>query len=243
MSRRILVFCLFALAATIVFLRLGFWQVDRLHERRAWNAMIIHARLSNPMPLLQLSSDTAVAHYRAATVDGRFDYDHEIILSSRTRRGSPGVELLTPVQVSGTDTAVLVNRGWVYSPDGTTVDQSKWREGDVAHLAGYVELFNTDTSITRASNPRVIRRIGSADVATKVPYPLAPFYLVAVGDTADLSHPARRDLPVLDDGPHRGYAMQWFSFALISLVGAGVVVRRERAKRDGPGDASGGPAL
>jgi len=237
MSRRIVVFCAFALAASILFIRLGLWQVARLRERQAWNATITHARRSNPMPLLQLTRDTGVAHYRAATIDGRFDYDRELIVSSRTRRGSPGVDLLTPVRVAGTDTAVLVNRGWVYSPDGSSVDQQRWREGDSAHLAGYVELFGADTMVTAASNPRVIRRVGRADVTAKLPYPVAPFYLVAVGDTADLSHPARRDLPALDDGPHRGYAFQWFSFAFISIVGAGIVVRRER-KRSGPGDAS-----
>ena len=243
MPRRILVFCAFALASAIVFIRLGFWQVDRLHERQAWNATIVHARLSNPMPLLQLASDTGAAHYRGATVEGRFDYRYELVLSNRTRRGSPGIELLTPVRMAGTDTAVLVNRGWVYSPDGSSVDQAKWHEGDVARLAGYVELFSNDTAITAASNPRVIRRVARTDVMSKMPYPVAPFYLVVVGDTADLSHPARRDLPVLEDGPHRGYAGQWFSFALISLVGAGIVVRRERAKRGGPGDASGHLAL
>lgn len=238
MSRRIVVFCAFALAGAILFVRLGLWQVERLHERQAWNATIVHARLSNPQPLLRLPNDTGAAHYRAATVDGRFDYDHELILSNRTRRGSPGVELLTPVRMPGTETAVLVNRGWVYSPDGTSVDQAKWREGDVAHLAGYVELFNTDTAITAAANPRVIRRVGRADVTAKIPYPLAPFYLVAVGDTADLSHPARRDLPVLDDGPHRGYAAQWFSFALIALIGAAIVARRDRKRRSGAANAS-----
>ncbi|MEO8334403.1 MAG: SURF1 family protein [bacterium] len=243
MSRRILVFCAFALAAALLFIRLGLWQVERLHERQAWNATIIHARLSNSMPLVKMPYDTGAAHYRAATVDGRFDYEHELIVSNRIRRGSPGVELLTPVRIAGTDTAVVVNRGWVYSPDGSFVDQQKWREGDVAHLAGYVELYGTDTAITAAANPRIVRRIGQRDVTTRLPYPVAPFYLVAVGDTADLSHPARRDLPVLDEGPHRGYAGQWFSFAIISLVGAAIVVRRERTKRGGPGNASDELAL
>jgi surfeit locus 1 family protein len=238
MSRRIVVFCAFALASAILFVRLGLWQVERLHERQAWNATITRARLSNALPLLRLPRDTSAAHYRAATVDGRFDYEHELILSNRTRRGSPGAELLTPVHVDGTDTVVLVNRGWVYSPDGTSVDQARWREGEVAHLAGYVELFSTDTAITAAANPRVIRRAGRADVTTKLPYPVAPFYLVAVGDTADLSHPARRDLPVLDDGPHRGYAAQWFSFAFIAIGGAVIVALRDRSKRRGAADAS-----
>jgi surfeit locus 1 family protein len=228
MPRRILVFCFFALAAAVLFVSLGLWQVRRLRERQAWNAKITLARLENPLPVVKLPHDTTLTHFRAATVDGRFDYEHELLLANRTRHGSPGVELLTPVRVAGSDTAVLVNRGWVYSPDGTSVNQPKWREGDVAHLAGYVELFSADTSVTVAANPRTIRRVSRADVAARIPYPVAQFYLVAVGDTADLRHPARKDLPVLDDGPHRGYAAQWFSFAVIALVGAGIVVRRER---------------
>jgi cytochrome oxidase assembly protein ShyY1 len=32
----------------------------------------------------------------------------------------------------------------------------------------------------------------------------------------------------MDEGPHLGYAIQWFTFALIALVGAGVAVRADR---------------
>ena len=228
MSRRLVVFCCFAVAAAVLFVRLGLWQVARLRERQAWTATFLHARQNDPVPMSRIPSDTGLAHYRAATAEGRLDYDHELILSNRTRRGAPGVELLTPLRLAGSDTAVLVNRGWVYSPDGSSVNESRWREGDAKRFAGYVELFHEGAGVTSASNPRTIRRVGTADIASKIPYPVSPFYLVATGDTADLSHPARRDLPVLDDGPHLGYALQWFSFAVIALGGAGFVVRRER---------------
>jgi cytochrome oxidase assembly protein ShyY1 len=33
---------------------------------------------------------------------------------------------------------------------------------------------------------------------------------------------------VLDDGPHLSYAIQWFAFATIAVVGAGIVVARTR---------------
>ena len=79
--------------------------------------------------------------------------------------------------------------------------------------------------MTRPRTIRTVRHVSRAELTAKIPYPVAQFYLVAVGDTADLRHPARADLPVLDDGPHRGYAAQWFSFAVIALVGAGIVVR------------------
>ena len=39
---------------------------------------------------------------------------------------------------------------------------------------------------------------------------------------------ARLTLPPLDEGPHFSYAVQWFSFALVALVGAGFVVKQAR---------------
>jgi surfeit locus 1 family protein len=186
------------------------------------------------MPFSTLPHDTAAAHYRRTSVMGRFDYEHELVLTNRTRRGAPGVDLLTPVRVSGTDTAVLVNRGWVYSPDGGTVDRSRWRElaapGDSVRVTGYVELYAPDAGATvSAKDPRIVRRASHQEIAAKIPYPVAPFYLVSVGDTTATTHPARHEMPVLDDGPHRSYAIQWFCFAAIAIGGAIAVVRRERA--------------
>ncbi|MES2178896.1 MAG: SURF1 family protein [Gemmatimonadota bacterium] len=231
MPRRIWVFCFFAAVSAALFLRLGVWQSMRHLERQRHNALVAHQKQAVLTRFVSLPRDTGEAHYRAAVVNGRFDYTNEIVASPRTRRGSPGVELLTPVRVAGSDTAILVNRGWVYSPDAATVDRKRWMEGDSAHLTGYVELFADDTVVTTASDPRIVRRVSQREIASKVPYPVAPYYLVATGDTADLAHPARRDLPAMDEGPHRGYAIQWFSFAAIAVIGAGIVVYREKQDR------------
>lgn len=225
MSLRTTVFCLLAVLAAAVFVRLGFWQIARLHERQARNVAIAARERVAPAPLASLPRDSS-AHHRRATLEGRFDYDHELVLTSRTRRGSPGVELFTPVRAAGTDTAVLVNRGWVYAPDGATVDRARWREGDTAQVSGTVELYAPDAgSTTTARDAHVIRRASRQEVAAKLPYPVAPYFLVMSGDSST-SHPARREPLALDDGPHRSYAFQWFSFAVIALVGGGVVARR-----------------
>jgi surfeit locus 1 family protein len=229
MSRRTLVFCACAIVAAALFIRLGFWQVSRLHERQARNAVVAAQQRSTPVPLAALPRDSAAAHYRPASLEGRFDYEHELVVTSRTRRGSPGVELLTPVRIAGSDTAVLVNRGWVYSPDGGRVDRSRWREGDSAHVTGYVEMYSPDAGATSSANdPRIVRRVSRQELAAKIPYPVAPYYLVSTGDSASPTHPARREIPALDDGPHRTYAVQWFCFAAIALGGAAAVVWRER---------------
>jgi cytochrome oxidase assembly protein ShyY1 len=56
---------------------------------------------------------------------------------------------------------------------------------------------------------------------------VAPYYLVSIGDSTSTTHPARREIVALDDGPHRSYAVQWFCFAAIAIGGAAAVVRRE----------------
>jgi surfeit locus 1 family protein len=231
MSRRSIVFCLLALVAAVVFARLGIWQLARFREKVRRNASIAAQQLEPAAPLASVPRDTAGAHYRKATISGRFDYDHEVVLGARTHQGSPGVDLVTPLRIAGSDTAILVNRGWVYSPDGATVDHARWRERDTATITGYIEVYAPDAGVTKvAREPQLVRRLSRTELAPRLRFPLAPYYLVATGDSADGAHPARRELPALDEGPHRSYALQWFSFMAIARAGAGLVIARERRR-------------
>lgn len=220
-----------AIVLAAICVRLGFWQLHRRTERKARNALILSRLDSAAVDVTGLPHDTAAARFRRATVTGVADYEHELIFAARSYRGSPGVNFLTPVRIPGRDTAVLVNRGWVYSPDGSTVDESKWRDTS-STFTGYVEELPSVTGSAYASRPRVIARLSYAAVAKALPYPVAPFYVVALGDSVIApDRLARLTVPPLDEGPHLNYAIQWFSFALIALVGVGFVVKQQR---DGP---------
>jgi len=231
MSRRSIVFCIFALAAAAVFARLGLWQLARLHEKVRRNATIAAQQLQPATPLAAVPPDTAGAHYRKVTASGRFDYDQEVVWGARTHQGSPGVDLVTPLRIAGSDSAILVDRGWVYSPDGASVDRGRWRERDTATITGYIEVYAPDAGVTNvAREPRLVRRLSRSELSPRIHSPLAPYYLVATGDSADGAHPARRALPALDEGPHLSYALQWFSFAAIALGGAALMYFRERRR-------------
>ena len=228
MSRRSIVFCAFALLASILFVRLGFWQLARLRAKVQRNAAIAARQREPAVQFASLPRDTAAARYRRASAAGVFDYGAELVLSNRTYQGSPGADLVTPLRLAGSDTAVLVDRGWVYSPDGSSVDRARWREPDTVSIVGYVEQYAPDAvSTSAARDPRILRRVSRREVSSRISYPLAPYYLVQTGDTAT-SHPVRREMPVLDEGPHRSYAIQWFFFAATALVGAVAVWWRER---------------
>ena len=229
MNRRIDAFVALAFLLAALFVRLGFWQVDRLHQRRARNAVLAERMAETPLPIDELR-DTAA--YRRASVQGTPDYADEIVLTGRSRQGSPGVYIITPVRRTGSATAVLVMRGWVYSPDAATVDLTRWHETRRSFNGYVLSLPATVESPQQPAMGRKVRALTRERVRELVPYPVATRYLVAqdsvVGAAVD-STPARVAPPALDDGPHLSYAIQWFSFAAIALVGSYVVVRRSRA--------------
>jgi surfeit locus 1 family protein len=221
-------FLLASACMAALFIRLGFWQMQRRQERRARNALVVARLGRSAIPLAALPRDTALARYRTVRVVGTFDFDHEVVFVNRIREGAPGVHLLTPLRASGQDTAVLVDRGWVYAPDAETVDRPAWREPDGVDATGYVQELpppgRGDAPLP--GHPTEIRWVDPAAIAVVAGYPIAPFYVVLAGDTAlHAPHvPARVPPPPLDEGPHLSYAIQWFAFALIAIGGSAVAI-------------------
>jgi surfeit locus 1 family protein len=184
---------------------------------------------SVPVSVASLPKDTAQARFRRVRVVGAPDYEHELVWAARTHKGSPGVNLLTPVRLPGSDTAILLNRGWVYSGDGATVDLTKWRERD-STFVGYVEELPSVTGSSYTDRPSVIARLSHGAVAKSLPYPIAPLYVVVLSDSVVAADRiARLSAPPLDEGPHLSYAFQWFAFATVAMVGVAVVLRQSRS--------------
>ena len=222
-------FVAFALISAAVFVRLGFWQLSRRQERRARNALVSARLDSTPVSVASLPRDTALARFRRVRVTGVPDYEHELVWAARTHKGSPGVNLLTPVRLPGSDTAILLNRGWVYSGDGATVDLAKWRDRDSTFI-GYVEELPSVAGASYTDRPTVIARLSHDVVAKALPYPVAPVYVIVLSDSAIAADRiARLSAPPLDEGPHLSYAFQWFAFATVALVGVVIVLRQSRS--------------
>lgn len=234
MSRSAIIAAIIALAMAALFARLGMWQVHRLHERRALNAELVSRMSLPPTTVADLPADTALAAYRLVKVTGRYDYDHQIILTARAREGAPGVYIVTPLIPDSRGTAVLVNRGFVYSPDAATISIPTWNEPEHATVEGFVRPVPVrEPSDPRAQdNPMAWRELDSARIAETIPYPVARMYVVNLtpGERS-LGAPTRLSAPSLDEGPHKSYAIQWFSFAAIALYGVGYLVWLEKTKK------------
>jgi surfeit locus 1 family protein len=209
-----------ALLIAAACVRLGVWQLDRLRQRRARNAHVLATRSRPPIPVAgSLSTDSA--RDRRLFARGAYDYARERLWHGRSYEGVPGVDLVTPLRLPD-GTAVLVDRGWAPSPDGYHVDQGAYREGDSAEVLGI-----------GVTAPRAPGDVDPAALRDSLPYPLLLFVIQELPNapsspTSPNLHqrPARWPAPELSDGPHLSYAIQWFSFAVIIVVGSFALAKK-----------------
>jgi surfeit locus 1 family protein len=68
-------------------------------------------------------------------------------------------------------------------------------------------------------------------ISRQVDYPLLPAYVQQAPDETWTSLPYRSEPDVeITEGPHMGYAIQWFTFAAIIAIGYPVLIRRQTAR-------------
>jgi surfeit locus 1 family protein len=120
---------------------------------------------------------------------------------------------------------VIVNRGWVPLEFDTPPVAASPPEG-VVEIAGLARLGQTRSGVGPTDPPgaRVVSRVDLEHLAASVDGPLAPVWLQASVPDGDLPIPVPEP-DVADPGPHLSYAIQWFAFALIGVVGYGALVR------------------
>lgn len=222
-----------------VCVRLGFWQLSRLDERRALNVGIAARLELDPIGDVARVSDTTGMSYRIATASGRYDNERYVVLPGRSRGGVPGVHLIMPLRLGGRTGAVLVNRGWVPAPDAATIDARDFAVTDSVAVRGLLLPFpGRAQSLAQRESPtrpdtfvHVLYRIDEAALRAQFPYPLLDAMIQETRVPGRGRYPAPLEPPPLDEGPHLGYALQWFSFALIGVIGWFALVLRPRRPR------------
>lgn len=232
---RSLLFFSGCLVAAAVFVRLGIWQLSRLAERRARNATALAQRemtpisLDDPIDAAQLTGTSA--NNRRVRVTGRYDHAADIVIRGQSEGGVPGVRIVTPFRPLRGDTAVLVHRGFVTSGDARTVDVASLHEDGVVTVTGIA--FDAPAA-SGTADPReeggqlTWRRLDMDALRKRLPYPLQPYTILQLPDSNLPKLPRRDDPPLLDDGPHLSYAIQWFSFAITAIVVGSIIGFRKK---------------
>ena len=223
------------LAAAAVCIQLGFWQLDRLAERQERNATVEEALDRSPLPfpgegVTLARSDPAVADNRPAEVRGTFIPEGTLLLRGRFYQGRPGVHLVTPLRLEEGD-LLLVNRGWVGAPDGVSAEAVPPPPPGEQRIRGILQRLPVDAEggqplrrVTDGVEYLTLRRPDLTAVRAELGEEVLPVYLQELRDAPPDARPQPVPLAELDEGPHLMYAVQWFGFAAVFVIGLAVFV-------------------
>lgn len=242
---------LLVFAGTALCIRLGIWQLDRLEQRRAFNAQFESARAR---PILDLNreqpEDITKMEWRPVKVTGEYDFENQVAVRNQYYGDQYGYHLLTPLRfdpstlpsVAG-QVAVLVDRGWIPADSNSApaLPERAWRKYDEAGtvtVSGQIRLGQAKPRFGGVADPlpengaklEIWNNADLTRIADQMPYPILPIYIQPEPDADDTEPPIPFQPEIeLSEGPHFGYALQWFTFATILFVGYPFFLRKQEA--------------
>lgn len=219
----------FVVLLVVTLVSLGFWQLDRLDQRRERNDTIKDRQAEAVVPVETLlsagdGSDAADAvRFRAVEATGTYDDEATFEVRNRTREGTPGVWVVTPLALES-DERVGVVRGFVgLGPDGEA-SFAPAPPGEVTVSGVLAAPDGFDGTAPRDVEPFVARDDALPGlIMAASSEPVEP-------DAGSTLHAV--PLPDLEEGPHLAYAVQWFIFATIAAGGYPLVLYRVVQRRE-----------
>lgn len=215
------------------FVNLGFWQLNRLTERRE-NNQTVQAQENSPIREFAEVFGRPISDadaWQRVTVRGTFDAQHQFVVRYRSNAGATGYEIVTPLRTD--QGSVLVSRGFVQRPSGQDFPKvaPPPPAGSVTVL-GYVRRNEVGDADAVTPTDGQVRVINTPALAVTLPYPVVDGYLslitVTPPQSADFVPVAP---PELTEGNHFSYALQWFAFAVLAGIGLVVFIRADLRDR------------
>ncbi len=221
-----------------LFIHLGLWQLERAEEKARLLQLQTERQADGIHVLDGSEQDAELMRFQTVEVVGEMVAAAQFLLDNRKHLKQAGYHVLVPVAIQGSDHAVLVNRGWIAQGvsraelpvvevqpgtvrlQGTvrvpTVHGYRLDQDPTAPLRLYIDLPAISSAIGRPLLPFVVR----AESTERAP----------LNDALIRQWPAGRG--ALEPSMHRGYAMQWFAFALVLLGGWIALWMRSRTKME-----------
>jgi surfeit locus 1 family protein len=217
-----LVAALAVLACLGMFLYLGVWQSGK-GERLA-QALAQRAQRSQLGPVVVTAQrlDALEVQDAPLRVVGTYDAAHQIFLDNRQHNGQPGVHVITPLKIEGTDTFILINRGWIGWHLGRTVLPVVATPTGRVDLTGLATVPSTKKFFLMPDHPderpQLWERLDMSRFETLMGHPLQPVVLQQTGGDAPDSLIRQWEPPEDRVAKHRGYAFQWYGMAVVLLI-------------------------
>lgn len=219
-------FHLLVLSVIVLCTWLGFWQLERAEEKRVLLEQIRQGRLQ-PAPFSEFlvqRHDGGLTPYAQYRVKGYYQSQYAFLLDNRTESGRVGYHLLMPFALADAAQAqalgsswLLINRGWIAAPRlRSDLPLVQTPNGMVEIQVQINEIAPIDHSESLDLKwPLRVQQIDFQTFSEQIRHPLLAyeFRLADAGQAGVmLAQPVR---PALQPDQHIGYALQWFTLALV----------------------------
>ena len=144
-------------------------------------------------------------------------------MRNQVHDGKDGDDVLTPL-VLADGSAVIVDRGWVaatgdqQAPTDTVAATGAVVVRGIAHTSSPL---SAQDAVSHVSGQLALPRVDLARIAREVAYRLQPRWIEAQAQTPPpaAGSPVLPQPPAPDQVNHMEYAIEWFSFAAIGIIG------------------------
>lgn len=205
--------------------RLQLWRAETRGERFEREQA---ALASTPISLSPRHREREQLLDRAATARGRWLAGRTVFLDNKIYRSRPGYQVLTPLQLTGSESVVLVNRGWIAAPRlRSDIPQVSSPTGEL-EVSGVARGFETRTFELQETRPQGViwQHLREADYRRESGLDALPVILLQTGAAGDglirdwgsTENPATK---------HYGYAVMWLVFAVLSAAYGVLAWRRK----------------
>ena len=223
-----------ALVATVLLVALGVslgqWQERRAAQKIGLQNTLAARAADAPLVIGAALIAPAALEYRRVSVRGQFVASYPLYLNNRPHDGRAGFYLVMPLRIDGSDTCVLVARGWLARNAFDAVKMAPYAtpagsvtvEGVVKSSIGHIMELGTPEPVRPGA---IVQNIAPAQFARASGLSVQPFFIeqseagggegaAGAADGLARNWPA----PSLGVEKHQGYAFQWYALAVMALL-------------------------
>ena len=197
---------------------LGNWQTRRAEEKLEAGRLLDEAARGPVLAVPAARVDAAGFEHRRVAARGTLIARDTFFIDNKVLRGVAGYQVVTPLKPEGPGVPVLVNRGWIAAGERSSLPEVSVPDGTQI-IEGIAIVPNTRflELAPEADSGKLRQNLVLAREEKRLGLTLQPFVIEQTSDGRDgLTRAWERPDTGVDR--HRGYALQWYSFAALAAV-------------------------
>jgi surfeit locus 1 family protein len=207
----------------VISLFLSYWQIGRIDEKKALQVNYEKMLKADPLNLNILKSKDfqllSSKQWQPVSVSGTFLSEHQFLLDSQVYNDKPGYNAIVPLLINGSDTAILINRGWIPAgndrqqiPNIPALSEKQPIRGQLANPKLVMPGFDTQNI-----NEQVQLFIDMQALSDRIAAPLAPM-IIQLDERSIGPLPRKWPKYQAKVEMHEFYVMHWLVVALFSIL-------------------------